>query len=95
VAPALQSGQTLLLSLGLIVISGFLPALLYSFGLRGVEAGKGAVMASIEPVVASLAGFLFFGETPTPLGILGIVLVLGAVVILNLNLPVHSKTPSL
>ena len=83
-APVLTSAKTVLLGLGLIVISGFLPALFYSLGLRGTEAGKGAVMASVEPVMASLTGFLAFGETPTPIGILGIALVLAAVVLLNL-----------
>lgn len=84
-APMLASGRNALLCAGLIVISGFLPALLYSMGLRGEEAGKGAVMASVEPVVASLTGFIVFGEAPSPLGIVGIVLVLGAVVLLNLG----------
>jgi drug/metabolite transporter (DMT)-like permease len=40
-------------------------------------------MASVEPVMASVMGFVVFHETPTVLGLLGIVLVLGAVVILN------------
>lgn len=84
-APMLASGRNALLSAGLIVISGFLPALLYSFGLRGEEAGKGAVMASVEPVVASLTGLVAFGETPTPLAVVGIVLVLAAVALLNLG----------
>ena len=81
--PAMESTRGILAGVGIIVISGFLPAHLYSLGLRGEEAGKGAVMASIEPVTASVLGFLFYGETPTPLGILGIALVLGAVVLLN------------
>lgn len=84
-APAFADARNLLLSGGLILISGFLPALLYSLGLRGEEAGKGAVMASVEPVVASVIGFIAFREAPTPLGILGIVLVLAAVAILNLG----------
>ncbi len=70
---------------GIIVVAGFLPALLYSWGLAGVEAGKGAVMASMEPVTASVLGFLVYRETPTPLGLAGIVLVLAAVVILNIK----------
>ncbi len=82
-APMLESGRNALLCAGLIVVSGFLPALLYSLGLRGEEAGKGAVMASVEPVVASVVGFLAFHETPSVLGVVGIVLVLGAVVLLN------------
>ena len=89
-APMLASGRNALLCLGLIVISGFLPALLYSLGLRGEEAGKGAVMASIEPVVASLAGLIAFGEYPSLLGVVGIILVLAAVALLNLGKP---KTP--
>lgn len=84
-APMFESGRNALLCVGLIVISGFLPALLYSLGLRGEEAGKGAVMASVEPVVASVVGFLVFHETPTAPGVIGIVLVLGAVALLNLG----------
>lgn len=83
--PMVESARGALLSVGLIVVAGFLPSLLYSLGLRGEEAGRGAVMASVEPVVASLTGLLVFGEAPTPLGVLGIVLVLGAVVLLNLG----------
>ena len=86
-APMLESGKNALLSVGLIVISGFLPALLYSLGLRGEEAGKGAVMASVEPVMASLMGLAAFGEVPTPLGIVGVLLVLAAVALLNLGVP--------
>ena len=82
-APMFQSGAAFALGLGIIIVSGFLPALLYSYGLRGEEAGKGAVMASVEPVVASVMGIFVFHETPTVLSLLGIALVLGAVVILN------------
>lgn len=89
-APVLTSGFTMLMGLCLIVVSGFLPALFYSLGLRGTEAGKGAVMASVEPVVASLLGFIAFHETPTPLGVVGIVLVLGAVALLNLGGAKHT-----
>ena len=82
-APMFEGGTCLWLCLGLIVISGFLPSLLYSWGLRGEEAGKGAVMASIEPVVASLMGVAVFHESISVPGVLGVLLVLGAVVILN------------
>ena len=82
-APVLTDAHSVVMGICLIVVSGFLPSLLYSLGLRGEEAGRGAVMASVEPVVASVAGFAAFGERPTVLGIAGIVLVLAAVVILN------------
>ena len=95
-APMLESGKNAWLCVGLVVVSGFLPALLYSLGLRGEEAGRGAVMASVEPVVASLMGFLAFGEKPTPLELVGVALVLAAVVILNLHSgkqPEHNTNP--
>ncbi len=82
-APVTESVHAVLVALGLIVISGFLPAMLYCWGLQGEEAGKGAVMASVEPVVAAVLGFAVFHETPTLLGVCGIALVLAAVVILN------------
>lgn len=90
-APAIGSVRSVLLCAGIIVVSGFLPALFYSLGLKGEEAGKGAVMASVEPVVASILGFAVFHETPTPLGVVGIALVLGAVALLNLG---GKKQPS-
>lgn len=84
-APVVASGRNILLGVGLIVVSGFLPALLYSEGLKGEEAGKGAVMASVEPVVASVVGFVAFQEKPTVFGVVGIALVLTAVALLNLG----------
>lgn len=84
-APMFESASNFAVCAGLIIAAGFLPALFYSWGLAGVEAGKGAVMASVEPVTASVLGFLVFHETPTALGGLGIVMVLAAVVILNLK----------
>ena len=89
-APAFQSATSWLLTVGICVISGFLPALLYSYGLSGTEAGKGAVMATTEPVVASLAG-LVYHEIPSVPGVIGILLVLGAVVLLNIKLPGKKK----
>jgi DME family drug/metabolite transporter len=75
----------ILICIAMVAVSGYAPAFLYNWGLKGVEASKGSVMASVEPVVASIAGFAVFGEEPTVLGVLGIALVLGAVVILNVK----------
>lgn len=61
------------------------PYLLYTFGLQGMENSKAAVVACVEPVVASLLGLLVFAERPDTLTVIGIVLVLTAVVLLNLS----------
>ena len=61
------SGRGFLLALGLILISTVLPYLFYTKGLNDLgDGGKASILASVEPVVASLVGILVFGE---PMGI--------------------------
>ena len=72
-----------LLAAALVVFSTVLPYIFYTGGLAKVEAGKASIMASLEPVVASLMGVALFAE---PMGIptaLGIVCVLAGVYILR------------
>ena len=66
-----------------MVFSTVLPYLFYTRGLARVESGKASIMASLEPVVASLAGVLIFGEPMSGTTLAGIVLVLSGVVILR------------
>ena len=68
---------------GLVVFSTVLPYILYTGGLSRVEAGKASIMASLEPVVAALAGVLLFSEPMNGLTAAGILLVLAGVVILR------------
>ena len=67
------------------LITTVLPYLLYTTGLTYVENGAASVMASTEPVVATIMGFAVFSEVPTVSAGIGIVLVLTALVILNLS----------
>lgn len=70
VASALAGdGRLAWMALGLVAVATVLPYLLYTRGLVHVESGKAAIMASMEPVVAALAGVLAFGE-PMSLGVL-------------------------
>ncbi|MBE6964206.1 MAG: EamA family transporter [Ruminococcaceae bacterium] len=68
---------------GLVVFSTVLPYLFYTRGLSRVESGKASIIASLEPVVAALAGVLIFGEPMNALTLAGIALVLAGVVILR------------
>lgn len=72
-------------SLGMGVITGFLPYLFYSKGLERMESSRASIMASLEPVVGTIVGAIFFQENPGLLGIVGIVLVLGAICILSIH----------
>ena len=71
----------------LLIITAFvtavLPYLLYTVGLSHMRASTAAIMASIEPVVATAAGAAVFHEVLTLPALLGIVLVLAAIVVLN------------
>ncbi|MDY3015371.1 MAG: EamA family transporter [Evtepia sp.] len=83
-ATASSSLWSVFLVLGLIIISTILPYLLYTKGLNDLgDSGKAAILASVEPVVASIVGILAFGE-PMGLGvILGLVCILISVYILR------------
>ena len=65
------------------IVTTVLPYLLYTKGLEYVENGPASVMASVEPVVATLLGLLVFSERPTVSALIGMVLVLGALVLLS------------
>jgi drug/metabolite transporter (DMT)-like permease len=80
---AFQAPSTWLLALGLVVCSTVAPYLLYTRGLAQVEPGRASILASMEPVVASLAGALVFGEPLSLLTAVGICLVLAGVIILR------------
>ena len=71
----------------LILLLGFFctvcPYILYTVGLSGLEAGKASVIASVEPVMATIVGMIAFGEKMSLTGCAGIVLVLLSILIIN------------
>ena len=77
------SSANILWVLGLGFVTAFLPYVLYSTGLEHMESSKASILASVEPVVSALFGVFVFHESLSVWGILGIVLVLGAIIVLN------------
>ena len=67
------------------LITAVIPFLAYTLGLKSVEASKAGIIATIEPMVATLIGILVFSEPLTIMSGAGILLILSAVVILNLK----------
>lgn len=65
------------------LVTAVIPFLAYTLGLRTVEASRAGILATIEPMVATLIGILFFSEPLTLLSGLGILLILAAVILLN------------
>ena len=76
----------LLLFCGLTaLVTAVIPFLAYTLGLRTVEASRAGILATVEPMVATLVGILVFSEPLTPVSGIGIVLILSAVILLNIR----------
>lgn len=71
------------IALGLIVVCTVAPYLLYTYGLAGMDSGKAAILASIEPVTAAVVGVLAFGEPMSVMVLLGLLCILACVYILK------------
>ena len=81
-----------MLALGILITT--LPYFLYNFGLNGLDAGIASVMAFIEPMVATIAGFVIYNEAPTVFNFMGIMLILTAVILLNIQFGGRAEEPS-
>lgn len=84
--PLLLQGKPMvwvsMLALG--IVSTFLPFLFYTNGLKEIEAGKASVLAFAEPMVATIAGIVIFGEVLHIQNAIGILLIFLAILFLNL-----------
>lgn len=67
----------------MIILTTFLPYIFYTAGLAGMEPGKAAVVACIEPVMATFVGLIVFGEKISIITYIGVALVIGAIVLIN------------
>lgn len=79
----LASWEAAVGGLGIGVFCCILPYLLYTGGLQYVEAGKAAILATIEPFVAALLGILLFHEEITLYKLLGMAVIFAAILLLN------------
>lgn len=79
----LNSTGVLLYSAGLGLLPTALAYILYTQGLKNVEAGKAAIVSTIEPVVAIMSGVFLFGERMTFLQICGACLIIFSLFILR------------
>lgn len=67
------------------IVSTLVPFLLYTLGLKNMEAGKASVMAFVEPMVATIVGIILFGEQLNIQNIVGIILIFMSIILLNLK----------
>ncbi len=82
---AINSQEALMWMVGLGLLITSVPYLLYNLGLNGLDAGVASVVAFSEPMVATIAGFIIYNETPSVLDIVGIFMILSAIILLNIE----------
>ena len=73
----------ILLVLATGAVTAFVPFLIYTIGLNRVQASHAAILATVEPLIATVLGIIVYGEQLRTATLLGIVCILGAIVALN------------
>ena len=73
----------ILLTLATGAVTAFVPFLIYTIGLNRVQASHAAILATVEPLVATVLGIIVYGEQLRTATLLGIVCILGAILALN------------
>ncbi|MBK5246855.1 MAG: EamA family transporter [Peptostreptococcaceae bacterium] len=84
--PSMITSGTIALNIILLaVVITTVPFALYTKGLSKVEPSKASILATIEPVVATVLGMILFSEEMTFIKFLGITFVISASIIISLN----------
>lgn len=65
--------------------STVIPYILYTLGLKKLTPAKASIIASVEPVSATIIGFLFFNERPSLTAFLAIGCILFSIILLAVN----------
>lgn len=65
------------------VITAVIPFLLYTLGLERVEPSRAAILATTEPMMATILGIIVYHEGLNPVSIIGILCILVAILVLN------------
>ncbi len=70
------------------LVSCVLPYVFYTLGLKYISASTASIIATVEPVVATVVGAWYFGEAlGVPFGYIGVGLVFLSVVLINIKIP--------
>lgn len=75
--------DTAVAAAGISILCTVIPYLLYTYGLKYVDAGCASILAMLEPVVGCLIGLTVLGESFTTAKAAGLFFILAAIVILN------------
>ncbi len=65
------------------VITAAIPYILYTGALKYVPLSRAAIVVCVEPIVAMLTGVIFYGDKLGVMGLLGSLMILGAILLSN------------
>lgn len=85
----LVSGEVITYGFGLGLIPTVIAYLLYTKGLESIEGSKAAIVATVEPVVATLLSVFLYGESFGFVQFVGSLIILLSVILINM--PISSK----
>ncbi len=80
----INNTSVIIAALGIGIFSTIFPFILYTIGLKNIDAGKASIMTFAEPVVATIIGVSVFKDDLTFSGIFGMILIFISLVLLNL-----------
>ena len=69
------SFELVLSTLGIVIFGTVLPYLFYTFGLKGLETSRAAILVTIEPLIGTLLGLVAYQEPCSIEKIIGILLI--------------------
>lgn len=87
----LIDGRTLLLAAGLGLFPTVLAYFAYSWGLERVESSTASIVATLEPVVATMLGFFVYHDRLTVFQLIGSMLIIFSVIAVNATWPIRSQ----
>ena len=95
-APLLASWQNAAVGAYMAVVPMFLGYLAFGYGLARIPASTATTISLIEPVIAALLAILLVGEWLTPMGWLGVALIVACLVVITVPMrrPRRARRPA-
>jgi drug/metabolite transporter, DME family len=90
-AAVLFTGDVWLYAIGLGIFPTVVAYFAYSWGLERTESSTAAVVATLEPVIATMLGLLVYGDRLGGIQLLGSALIIMSVIAINISIPIRRQ----
>ncbi|WLR56606.1 EamA family transporter [Mesobacillus subterraneus] len=90
-ADVLLADDVWLYAIGLGIFPTVIAYFAYSWGLERTESSTAAVVATLEPVIATMLGILVYGDRLGSLQMLGSSMIIVSVISINISIPIRKQ----